>query len=76
MTPAAAGCHYFQAASILTLKTSICQPQITVPHLRKETKTKHFHSNSKPFDSHAEIKLSCERKGGKKPKQIHTGFLS
>lgn len=58
MTPAAAGCHYFQAALILTLQTSICQPQVTLPHPRKETKSKHFHSNSKAFYSNAEINLN------------------
>lgn len=58
MSLAAAGCHYFQAASILTLQTSRCQPQVTVPYPRKETKSKHFHSNSKAFDSNAEINLN------------------
>lgn len=73
MTPAAAGCHYFQAVSILTLQTSICQPKVAVPHPRKETKSKHLHSNSKAFDPNAEINLNSavNRQEEKKPNK-HT----
>lgn len=58
MAMTAAGCLYFQAALILRLQTSIYQPQVTVLHPRKETKSKNFHSNSKAFDSNAKISLN------------------
>lgn len=58
MATTAAGCHYFQAALILRLQTSIYQPQVTVFHPREETKSKNFHSNSKAIDSHAKIILN------------------
>lgn len=58
MAMTAAGCHHFQAALILGLQTSIYQPQATLLPPRKETKSKHFHSNSKAFDSNDKINLN------------------
>lgn len=58
MATTAAECHYFQAALILRLQTSIYQPQVTVLHPRKETISKKFHNNSKAFDSNAKINLN------------------
>lgn len=75
MILAAAGCHYFQAALILTLQTSICQPQETVPHPRKETKSKHFHSNSKAFDSNAEINLNSAVNRQEEKNQTNTHWF-